>query len=146
MEKNNLKDISSKMRNLSICMMTTHSRSGVLASRPMSNNGDVEYDGNSYFFTYKESDVVEHIEVNENVNLSFCGQKNLYISVVGKANLIQDKIELKEHWVKELNNWFKDGIETPGITMIHVKASTIKYWQGEDEGEVNFISKQKANI
>lgn len=137
MEKNNLKDISSKMRNLDICMMTTHSRNGVLASRPMSNNGDVEYDGNSYFFTYKESDVVEHIEANDNVNLSFCGQKNLYISVVGKAKLTEDKTELKEHWVKELNNWFKDGLETPGITMIHVKAITIKYWQGEDEGEVN---------
>ena len=43
------------MRQLDICMMVTQSKLGILNSRPMSNNGDVKYNGSSYFFTYEGS-------------------------------------------------------------------------------------------
>ena len=43
---------------------------------------------------------------------------------------------MEEHWLKELEQWFKDGLDTKGIVMIHVKAKRIKYWHNEDEGEV----------
>ena len=42
-----LKDIATKMAKLDIALLTTHTSRGQLSSRPMSNNGDVEYDGNS---------------------------------------------------------------------------------------------------
>ena len=54
-----LSDIAAKMRKLDICMMTTLAENGQLTSRPMSNNGDVEYDGNSYFYSFEESEVVK---------------------------------------------------------------------------------------
>ncbi len=57
----NLKDISKKMSKLDICMMTTLSGSQMLTSRPMSNNGDVRYDGNSYFFSYENAEVIKEI-------------------------------------------------------------------------------------
>ena len=49
-------------------------------------------------------------------------------------DLIKNKEVFKEHWVKSLNRWFEDGVETPGIIMIHVKADHIKFWQKEEEG------------
>jgi general stress protein 26 len=136
MAKYSLIDISKKMRKLDICMMTTMGPNGHLTSRPMSNNGDVEYDGNSYFFTYNKSEVVKELGENSNINLSFQGPDMLYISITGKGDLIENKEVLKEHWVKSLNRWFEDGVETPGIIMIHVKADHIKFWQKEEEGEV----------
>lgn len=136
MAKNNLKEISSKMRNLDICMFTTQTGRGLLTSRPMSNNGDVEYDGNSYFFTFDTSQTVKDIKVNPQVNLSFKGAKDLYITLTGKAKLVTNKEKLKEHWLDELKQWFPEGPDTPGIIMIHVKGNRIKYWQQEDEGEV----------
>lgn len=136
MAKNNLSDISSKMRKLDICMLTTQTSDGDLISRPMSNNGDVEYDGNSYFFTFEESHAVKDIKENPQISLNFEGDKNLYISLSGKAKLITNKEKLKQHWLDELKQWFPQGIDTPGIVMIHVKAKRIKYWQNEEEGEV----------
>ena len=47
MAKVSLSDISKKMRKLDICMISTVGAYGHLTSRPMSNNGDVEYEGNS---------------------------------------------------------------------------------------------------
>ena len=47
-----LKDVAELMKDIDLCMLTTTTENGALASRPMSNNGEVEYDGNSYFFTW----------------------------------------------------------------------------------------------
>jgi general stress protein 26 len=115
-------------------MMTTQTGRGTLNSRPMSNNGDVKYDGNSYFFTYEQSQKVKELTANPQVQLSFNGADDLYISVIGKAKLIRAKSRLAEHWQPSLAQWFKEGLETPGIVMIHVKAATIKYWQRNKEG------------
>ena len=86
--------ISEIMRRLDICMLTTQTARGLLTSRPMSNNGDVEYDGNSYFFIYEDSRAVKDIEENPQVNLCFEGPGGLYISLTGKA---------KDHSFKEKN-------------------------------------------
>ena len=134
--KISLSAISEKMRKLDICMLTTITTRGMVSSRPMSNNGDVEYDGNSWFFTYDKSRTVKDILENPQVSLGFNGKKRLYISVTGKAKLVKSKAIMQEHWLTELKRWFPQGIETPGITMIHVKANRIKFWQDEEDGEV----------
>lgn len=138
MAKKSMKDVAEKMRKLDICMVSSQTARGLITSRPMSNNGDVEYDGNSYFFTWDDSQLAKDITENPQVNLAFSGPKNLYISVVGKAKLVKNKTKMAEHWLEQLNMWFKKGIETPGAVMVHVKANRIKYWQNEEEGEVKF--------
>ena len=139
MSKLSLSDISDAMKSVDVCMMTT--KGSALVSRPMSNNRDVDYTGDSYFFANDGTDVVSDIRANSGVNLAYVHNpaligKSLYISVSGNADLVQDRAAMKAHWTKDLDVWFKDGIDTPGLTMIHVKAASIKYWQGGDEGEV----------
>lgn len=136
MEQESLKEISKKMRNIDFCMMTTATEDGALASRPMSTNGDVEYDGNSYLFSSEKQEVVKDLEKNPQVNLSFTGDKKLFVSVVGEARLVRDREEMKKHWQDKLEQWFEDGIDTPGIVMIHVKGERIKYWHNWDSGEI----------
>ena len=46
-----LEDISEKLRDIDFAMLMTHTETGEIAGRPMSNNRDVEYDGDSYYFT-----------------------------------------------------------------------------------------------
>ena len=137
-----LSDIRKKMQKLDICMMTTQTGRGNFNSRPMSNNGDVEYDGNSYFFSYENSKKIKELTENPQVQLNFNGADDLYISVSGKAKLIQSKSKMQEHWQDSLNQWFKEGLNTPGVVMIHVAARTIKYWQREQEGEVKISSRK----
>jgi general stress protein 26 len=136
MAKTSLKEVSKKMKNLDLCMMTTVTKNGMTAARPMSNNGDVDYDGNSYFFTWNKSQLVKDLKKDSHVSLSFNGAKKLFVSVSGKAKIIKDQSKMEPHWVPDLEKWFENGIETPGLVMIQVKAKHIKYWQGEEEGEV----------
>ena len=130
-----LESIAQKMRKLDIAALTTVTDSGELATRPMSNNGDVEYDGNSYYFTFEQSRTVSDIERNPRVSLAFEGEEGLYVGVAGTAELIRDKAQFEEHWVPDLDEWFDQGADTPGLVLVKVKASRIKLWQGEDSQE-----------
>ncbi|CAN5910709.1 pyridoxamine 5'-phosphate oxidase family protein [soil metagenome] len=40
------------IRGIDLCMMTTHGSNDALHARPMSNNGEVEFDGDAWFFTW----------------------------------------------------------------------------------------------
>jgi general stress protein 26 len=137
-----LDDLSRKMGEIDFAILSTRSESGHIAGRPMSNNGDVEYKGDSYFFTFENAHTVEDIMRDEKVALSFTGNKGLlgkppiFITVEGTAELIRDKAAFEEHWTKELDFWFKDGINTPDIVLIKVHAVRIHYWNGVEDGEV----------
>jgi len=133
--------ISRHMRELDICMMVTESKRGGLNSRPMSNNKDVSYKGDSYFFTYEGSQKIKDLETSPKVSLNFEGKNGLYISIQGRARLIRNKELFEEHWVPGLKQWFKEGTETPGMVLIHVKGSKLRYWQKNKEGEIKVGSR-----
>ena len=130
-----LDDIAQKMRSLDIAHFTTVTDDGELAARPMSNNGDVEYDGNSYYFSYEQARVVSDIARNSEVSLSFNGRDDLYVTVNGTAELIRDKPAFEAHWVPDLERWFEKGVDTPGLVLIKVQAARVKFWKGEEQGE-----------
>ncbi|MGO6817247.1 pyridoxamine 5'-phosphate oxidase family protein [Rhizobium leguminosarum] len=49
---------------------------------------------------------------------------------------MRDKAAFEEHWVPDLERWFPEGVDTPGIVLIKVSASSIRYWDGEENGEI----------
>ncbi len=136
MSEMSLADIAEKMRDIDICMLSTHTEGGAIASRPMSNNREAAYDGDSVYFTWEQSRMVEDIERDPNVALAFQGKKAFSVAVEGRAELIRDKTAFEAHWTKDLDAWFDDGVDTPGVVMIKVRAQRAHYWDGEDEGEV----------
>jgi len=135
MAHRSLSELAQKMRNIDIAMLSTHTGSGDIASRPMSNNGEVEYDGTSYYFTFEAAHSVQDISENPKVGLSF-QSKGIQVAVEGTATLIRDKAPMREHWSPDLDKWFEDGIDTPDIVMIQVDATRVHYWEGEEDGEV----------
>jgi general stress protein 26 len=137
MSEMTMSDISAAMRKIDICMMTTRCPDGALESRPMSNNKDVDYDGDSYFFAMRDASVVQDLQRNPQTSLAYEGKHHLYISISGKGEIITDKETMQEHWVKDLDAWFDEGIDTPGLTLIHVRADSLKYWDKMTEGEIS---------
>jgi general stress protein 26 len=147
-----LTDISEKMRDIDFAVLSTRTEGGSLAGRPMSNNRQVDYDGDSYFFTCDDTRTVGDIRRDQNVGLSYqaksgmLNMKPFFITVEGRAELIQDKNRFAEHWTKDLDAWFKDGIDTPGLTLVKVRAQRLHYWDGYDEGEISLEQKEAATV
>lgn len=136
-----LQDVAKKMRDIDLCMLTTSTTTGGLESRPMSNNKNVDWEGDNWFFADGSSSAAQDIAANPQVNIAFSKepgllQKPVFLSVMGEAELVTDRAEMAKHWDKDIEVWFKDGLDTPGLVMIHVHASSVKYWDGMEEGEV----------
>ena len=137
-----LPDVAKAMADIDFSMLSTHTAGGAVASRPMSNNGDVEYAGTSWFFSDGSARTVGDIEADPQVGLTFAGSKGLlgqrplFIAVEGLASLIRDKGAFAAHWTTDLDRWFPQGMDTPGLVLIEVKAERVHYWNGTDEGEV----------
>lgn len=138
-----LKYVSEKLKDLDFCMLVTESsQSGDFAGRPMSNNRQVEYQGDSYFFSLESTSAVSDIGKNPKVGLTYAEGKSLlgkpgaFIHVAGKAEIIKDKYLFKTHWTKDLDYWFEQGVDTPGLVMIKVHATRIHCWNGKEEAEI----------
>lgn len=146
MAKATLKEITKMMKKLDLCMLTTVDGRGIPDSRPMSNNRDVKFDGTSYFFSTSDTLMVRTIKKNANVNLSFIENKifkKLFLVISGKASISSDKEVMKEHWNKDLEIWFKDGLDTKNLVLIAVEASFIKGWEKGKEFELDLKKKKK---
>ena len=137
-----LADLSEKMRDIDFAMLSTHTEGGAIAARPMSNNRQVDYDGNSYYFALDDTRTVHDIARDPQVGLSFLGKSGLlgmrpfFVAVEGTGELIRDKAAFADHWTTDLDRWFEQGIDTPGLVLIKVAARRLHYWDGEDEGEL----------
>ncbi len=138
-----LADLSKAMRDIDFAMLSTHTDGGAIAARPMSNNQQVDYGGDSYYFTMQDTRTVADIERDPQVSLSFLGKSGMlgmrpfFVAVEGHADLVRDKAAFEERWSPDLDRWFDRGVDTPGLVMIHVRAKRVHYWDGEDEDEVS---------
>lgn len=140
-----LADIAAKLKDIDFCMLETRAADGSIAGRPMSNNQEVEYDGDSWFFSSEDSDAIAQIAANPAVALAYQGSAGLlgmvgkpgaFYHIQGEAEVIRDKATFAEHWHAGLKHWYPEGIDTPGMVMIKVHATRIHYWDGEENGEV----------
>ena len=142
MSKWTLEDVAEKMRDIDFAMLSTRTDGGAIAARPMSNNRDVEYDGDSWFFALEDTRTAQDIFAEPSIGLAMQGAKGLlgkpplFLSIEAQAEIVRDKAVFEEHWQDELERWFEQGVDTPGLVLIKAHASRIHYWTGEDDGEI----------
>ena len=140
-KNDHLKHIAEAMKDIDFVMLNTKTTGGAIGARPMSNNRQVDYDGDSYYFTWEDCRMVDDIKGDKEVGLSLQGKggpggkPGIFIAIEGEARIVRDKDAFKEHWTDELERWFEDGVDTEGMVMLHVKATRAAYWDGEDEGD-----------
>ena len=137
-----IEELAKKMKDIDFAMLSTHTKNGAIGARPMSNNREVEYDGDAWFFADDTTLMVADIGADPKVSLSYQGSSGIlglrpfFLAVEGEASLIRDKSLFAEHWTKGLERWWPDGIDTPGLVLIKVSGERAHYWDGEDEGEI----------
>ena len=109
----------------------------------MSNNGEVEFDGDVWFFSWRDSQKVRDLEKDSSVGLSYTAgtkAKPVWISVRGKGRIIDDAAKKKELWLGELDRWFDKGPEDPKVVLIRVRAAHASWWSYEEQDELSLKS------
>ena len=132
-----IRKIAELLRDLDFGMLTTRTKDGAFRSRPMSNNGEVEFDGDVWFFSDAGSRKVKEIGADPHVELSYADPSRfLFIAMSATAEIVRDDAKKRELWIPELEQWFDGGPESDDIVLLKVTPDVVEYWNGEDSGEV----------
>ncbi|MEH1102420.1 pyridoxamine 5'-phosphate oxidase family protein [Micromonospora sp. CPCC 205561] len=138
--------VTELIRRARICMLTTTSVDGRMVSRPMGLQ-EAEFDGDLWFFAYADSAKVRQVRVNPEVNVSFSDTRhNSWVSLSGTAREDFQRAKAEDLWNPLLKAWFPDGLETPGITLVRVHASSAEYWDSPSSTVVNLFGYAKAAV
>jgi general stress protein 26 len=127
--ENDLGKLRELVKDIDFCMLTTVDESGDLHSRPMSSNGDIDPNGDIWFFTNSSSHKVSEITKLPKVNVSFADPENQrYISVSGTAQLVRDRAKIDELWRPQFEMWFPEGKDDPEVALLRVTLEKAEYW------------------
>jgi len=142
--KEDIKKMRELIDGIKIAQLTTVGTDGMLRSRPMGTQ-EVEFDGNLWFFTSKDTHKVDEIEAHPQVCATYAApDRNRYVSVSGTAKLNDDRAKMEELWRPAFKIWFPDGLSDPKLTLIKVEVTRVEYWDAPASKVVSLVGFIKA--
>jgi len=124
-----LQKLRELVKDIDFCMLTTIDENGDPHSRPMSANGEIDPNGNIWFFTGASSHKVSEVGRSPKVNVSFADPKNQqYVSITGVAELVRDRKKIEELWKPEFKMWFPEGKDDPEVALLQIGLEKAEYW------------------
>ena len=105
-------EIAALIKKIDLCLFTTSGDDGQLHTRPMSNNGQVEWEGTSWFFAPNDGRLVAELQADPQAVAGYrAGDAYDFISISGRATIETDAELKKQYWLPELERWFPNGPE-----------------------------------
>ena len=112
-------------------MMTTVCKDGSFCSRPMATQ-EPHFDGGLWFFTKADSAKVGEVEEEGQVNLTYENSlESIYVSLSGRATLVQDRQMIEKLWHEDLKIWFPEGVSDPLLALLRVDVDKWAYWDAQ---------------
>lgn len=127
--------LKSLIEDIQFCMLTTADRDGALRSRPLQTAG-VDDDCTLWFFTSRTSPKVIEAEADGGrVNLSYANPaKSDFVSVSGRATLVQDREKMRALYTKWIDVFFPKGLDDPDLALLRVDVEKAEYWDAPNTG------------
>ena len=108
-----LTQLVDKIKDINVASLTTVDARGKLHSRPMYTTQSDE-DGTLWFFCEKDSEKVQEIRRNPEVNLGYNSQaQDTYVAITGQAILVNDRQRIQDLWSEGLRGFFPRAPTTP---------------------------------
>ncbi|MFB4168213.1 pyridoxamine 5'-phosphate oxidase family protein [Virgibacillus sp. JSM 102003] len=126
MKQDDIETLREIIKDVDTAMLTTVTEEG-LVSRPMKTQ-EVEFDGDLWFFTKKETNKYDEILHNQDVNVAYVGKS--YVSVRGRAEIVEDLGKKKELWSKIYEKIMQSSYDDPNVILIKVNVEAAEYWEG----------------
>jgi general stress protein 26 len=127
-DREKIEKLRDLIKDIDIAMLTTVDEDGTLRSRPMGTQ-QTEFDGDIWFFTSLDTAKVSEVQRENEVNVSYAApDKNRFVSVSGKAVLLNDRAKMKELWSPIYKAYFPDGLDDPKLRLLKIKVEKAEYW------------------
>jgi general stress protein 26 len=128
-------EIAKLLKGIDLCQFATRGQNGELHARPMSNNGQVEFDGTSWFFAPGDGRLADELRADPSAVTAYrAGEGYSFVSVSGRVTIVEDVEEKKQRWMPELDRWFPDGPEDPNVLLLRLEAEHAEWWTENGDG------------
>lgn len=142
--ENTFEHLQELIRDIRFAMFTTRGADGKLYARPMTTQKAKEGPDRPdtlWFFMSRSSDIVQEFTSDPLVNVSYVDTgDDVYVSVAGTANLVENHSEKERFWSTAVEAWFPNGIEDPDLALVCVQIDSAEYWNIE-EGKLTQMAK-----
>lgn len=134
------------IKDIRFAMFTARHAGGHLHSRPMTTqNKDLGQDSSLWFFMSRRSDPVHDIAQDAEVNISYADVgADSYVSVSGRAAVVDDLGKKQQLWSKMAEAWFPGGAEDADLALVQVKISHAAYWDVKESKLVQLFKMARA--
>ena len=147
-DQNSQQDQQRKVRDLikstRLAMLTSVDPDGRLVSKPMATQ-DVEFSGEVWFISERDSAKVRNIMRNPNVNVAYASHDS-WVSLSGTAEVVDDLAKLTELWNTFTDAWLEGGPENPSNILIKVSADSAEYWDTPGSKVTQVANLVKAKV
>lgn len=131
-------EIARMLKNIDICVFATRGDDGQLHARPMSNNRQVEWDGDSWFFAPSGGRLIAELRSDPGAVTVYRVEDGFgFISVSGRATIETDPELKKRFWLDDLDRWFPNGPEDPNVSLIRLTAEHVDWWGERGDGSAD---------
>lgn len=137
------------IKDIRFAMFTTrHGSNGHLHSRPMTTqNKALDDDASLWFFMSKKGDPVDDVMADGTVAVIYANpSSDTYVSVSGKAAVVEDMTKKQELWGKLNEAWFPGGPTDPDLALVQVKIVHANYWDVKESKIVQLLTMAKAAV
>lgn len=115
------------IKDSNIALLTTVTPDG-LETRPMMTQ-EVEFDGDLWFFSLKDSAKVTEIKENPAVNVGYVHKNKSFVSIRGLAEVVEDDEKKEELWNKAYEAVFDVDAKDPSLLLLKVMVQSVEYWE-----------------
>jgi general stress protein 26 len=136
------------IKDIRFGMFTTRHGNGHLHARPMTTqNKEIGADESLWFFMSRKSDPVDDLRTEPTVNVAYADPgADTYVSVSGKASVVDDAAKKKELWNKATEAWFPNGPTDPDVALVQVQIIHANYWDVKESKLVQLYEMAKAVV
>jgi general stress protein 26 len=137
----------SLIKDIRFAMFTArHAGSGHLHSWPMTTqNSKLDEDSSLWFFMSRKNEPVADIVEDPVVNVVYADPgSDSYVSVSGRAAVVNDPATKERLWSKMAEAWFPQGTSDPDLALVQVRITHANYWDVKASKLVQLFKMAKA--
>lgn len=139
--------VAGMIKDIRVAMLTHVRPDGRMVSCPMATQ-EVEFDGDVLFIARRSSDQVRDLSSvvgGAPVNVAYSSDST-WVSVAGRAEVVQDSALLAELWNAFTDAWLEGGPEDPENVLIRVRAESAEYWDSPGAKVTQLANLVKAKV
>ena len=136
------------IKDIKFGMFTHRHANGMMHSQPLTTQNKSMDEGNRlYFFVSRSSDVAKQVMQDDNVNVSYTDPgDDSYVSVSGKALIVEDMGKKETLWSPMAKAWFPGGHADTDLALLEVLISHAEYWDVKESKMVQVAKMLKAAV